>query len=101
LAIEGIGQMLKAIEKRPIAPARTPAALEFADRLRELGVDIQLVMLAVEAACNRGDDEDGVVILVALRKLRCDIEQLADQVLPPLTREQQRVIEEFGPRVPR
>lgn len=92
--------MLQAIaDKKPIVSVRTPAALEFADRLRQLGVDIHLIALAVEAACKMGDDEDGAAIVLALRKLQGQIEELADQVLPPLTREQRKVLEGLRPEV--
>jgi hypothetical protein len=46
---------------------------------------------AVETACKVGDEDDGAAIIVALRKLQTEIEELASQVLPLLTKEQQNV----------
>jgi hypothetical protein len=71
---------------------RTPEALEFADRLRQLKSDLHLVALAVECACKLGVQEDGVVITGALSKIQRELEELADQVLPPLSEEQQDVL---------
>ena len=79
---------------------RTPAALEFADRLRQLKADLHLVALAVEGACKVGVHEDGVAIAGALLKLQREVEELADQVLPPLTDEQQEMVDASRPEPP-
>jgi hypothetical protein len=50
-----------------------------------------MMMTAVETACKVGDEDDGAAIIVALRKLQTEIEELASQVLPLLTKEQQNV----------
>jgi hypothetical protein len=87
------GLMLQTTDKKPIASKRTPETLDFADRLSLLGEHVLLIELAVEAACEDGDEEGGSAIVLGLRKLRAEIDELADMVLPPLPPEEQKRIE--------
>jgi len=68
--------MLQTIETKTIAAERTPEARDFADRLELLAKDVQLIELAVSGAEDVEADLDCVVL--ALRKLRADIDELVD-----------------------
>ena len=67
---------------QPIASERNAATCDFADRLRGLNHDVLAIELAGEAACRHGDKEGGEAIVQQCRKLRMEIDELADMVLP-------------------
>jgi hypothetical protein len=69
---------------QPIASERTPAACDFTDRLLGLNHDVLTIELAVQSACRDGDEEGGQAIVQQCRKLRMEIDELADMVLPAL-----------------
>jgi hypothetical protein len=80
--------MLQATEPKPIASARTPEALDFADRLTLVAKEVHLIELAVNGAEDARVDHQCIVF--ALRKLAADIEELADMVLPPMSEEEKQ-----------
>ena len=71
-----------------VATERTPFTLDFADRVSSLKYDVRMIELAVDMALKDVDDDDRTAIVMACRRLQADIDELADQVLPPLTEEQ-------------
>ena len=72
-----------------VATERTPVALDFADRVSSLKNDVRMIELAVETALKEvNDDEDRDAIVMACRKLQAEIDELTDQILPPMTEEQ-------------
>jgi len=73
---------LRIVDNEPIAPTRTPRACDFTDRLLGLNHDVLAIELAIETACRDGDQEGGQAIIQQCRKLRMEIDGLADQVLP-------------------
>jgi hypothetical protein len=71
-----------------IAPTRTVEAIDFADRLSLAAHDAWLIDLAVTAALEN-EDETRQAIVYALRRLGAELDELHDQVLPPMTEQQQ------------
>ena len=71
-----------------VATERTPFTLDFADRFRSLKNDVRMIELAVDMALKDAEEDDSTAIVMACRRLQADIDELADQVLPPLTEEQ-------------
>ena len=69
---------------QPIASERNATTCDFADRLHGLDHDVLAIELAIETACRDGDQEGGQAIIQQCRKLRMEIEELAEMVLPPV-----------------
>jgi hypothetical protein len=79
-------RMSQTTDREPIAPARSPEALDFQDRLQLLTHDVRLIELGVEALGEyyNGPEDNPVAIIMACRRLHGDIEAIADEVLPPM-----------------
>jgi hypothetical protein len=79
-------------DNEPIAPARTPRACDFTDRLKGLGHDVVAIELAVTTACKHADPDRAEAIIQQLRKLHAEIDELAEMVLPPMTDAEKQIL---------
>ena len=80
------------VDNSPLVSERTPRACDFTDRLRGLNHDVLTIELTIQTACRFGDKEGGEAIVQQCRKLRAEIDELADMVLPEMTDEERAII---------
>jgi hypothetical protein len=73
----------------PIAPARTSAALDFAERLSGVKSSVRLIELAIASALEDANEHDRLAIVLGCRKLEAEIDELADELLPPMPKEEE------------